>query len=60
MGTVPKAVKYGAALIGVYLVVVYATGASKVTSAGATGLSGVIANLQGRAHGQGTPAAAMG
>ena len=43
-----KALAYGAGLLAVYLVVVNFEGASSVTSAGAQGLTSVIAAFQGR------------
>ena len=43
------ALKYGAGLIGLYLVVYYGTNAGKVVSSGAAGASTVIKSLQGKA-----------
>jgi hypothetical protein len=40
--------KYGAGLIGVYLLVAYATGSGRVLSAGAQGASNVVKAFQGR------------
>jgi len=43
-----KALVYGAALIGVYLVVHYYTGAAKVEAAGASGGVNLVKAFQGR------------
>jgi len=43
-----KALTYGAGLIGLYLVVNYATGTGKVINAGAGGTATVVKTLQGR------------
>lgn len=43
------ALKYGAGLIGLYLVVYYGTNAGKVVSSGAAGAGQVIKAFQGRA-----------
>lgn len=43
-----QALKYGAGLIGLYLVVVYATGAGKVIKSSTDGGGAVIRAFQGR------------
>lgn len=43
-----QALKYGAGLIGLYLVVANASGMGRVFKDGAAGLSGVTRTLQGR------------
>lgn len=43
-----KALKYGAVLIGTYLVVAYATGASKTIQAATGFVTGTTKSLQGR------------
>lgn len=43
-----RALKYGAALIGTYLVVVYATGAGKLITSTGNAAVGVTKALQGR------------
>lgn len=40
--------RYGAGLIGLYVVVINASGFGKVISAGASGVTGVTKTLQGR------------
>lgn len=42
------AVKYGATLIGLYLVVAYATGSGRLINASSSGASNVIKAFQGR------------
>lgn len=42
------AIKYGATLIGVYLVVFYASGAGRVLQSGGTAAVGLTKALQGR------------
>lgn len=44
--------KYGAALIGTYLVVYYYTGSTSFANAGFGGLQGLVASLQGRVPNQ--------
>jgi len=51
-----QGLKYGAALIGIYLVVVYFDGASKDLGSLGTGVSSVVAAFQGRAPGSTTKA----
>lgn len=43
-----KFLKLGAGLIGLYLLVAYASGSGRVISTGATGASNVIKAFQGR------------
>ncbi len=43
-----KAIKYGAILIGTYLIVFYATGASKTLQAATGFVTGTTKSLQGR------------
>jgi hypothetical protein len=43
-----RALKYGAVLIGTYLVVVYATGFGKAVGAASKGAVGITKALQGR------------
>lgn len=44
-----QALKYGAGLVGLYLVVYYGTNAGNVIRAGASGVSTVTKGFQGRA-----------
>jgi hypothetical protein len=43
-----KALTYGTSLIGLYLVVAYATGSGKVISAGTSGAANLVKTFQGR------------
>lgn len=43
-----QALKYSATLIGLYLVVVYATGSGKVIKAGSDGAGNLVKTFQGR------------
>lgn len=43
-----KVITYTAGLIGLYLVVFYATGSGTVITQGSTGATGIIKALQGR------------
>jgi hypothetical protein len=55
-----KALLYGTALIGIYLVVVYWTGSGTVITDSTSGAEGVIAAFQGRAVTNTTPAGGRG
>lgn len=43
-----KVIKYGAVLIGIYLVVSYATGAGKLLTSGSSAAGTLVQRLQGR------------
>lgn len=43
-----KVVKYGAVLIGIYLLVYYSTGSGQLISNGSTGAATVVKAFQGR------------